>query len=63
MPSTEILLCRDLRLVAHSVQCCSTLEDTYRMSIDYYAALDRAARKLMSLNDNVLVKLTEKDRG
>ena len=51
------------RLVANSVPSCQELEDTYRMSLDYYAAMDRAARKLISICDDVLLAFAESDRG
>lgn len=51
------------RLVANSVPSCEEVEDTYRMSMDYYAAMDRAARKLISICDDVLLAFAESDRG
>lgn len=51
------------RLIANSVPSCEEVEDTYRMSMDYYAAMDRAARKLISICDDALLGLAESHRG
>ena len=37
------------QLVTDSVQCCSSIEETFQLSMDYYLSLDREARTLMRL--------------